>query len=93
MPEHPTIRSANRFCLHPKYRNKLPKRPKGEAKCEDEFESVINCLEKTEYNREACAPFVATLDGCMKKARSTRGSSTNYHIVKMIKNKYRLPPP
>lgn len=91
MPQKPVGRDDNPFGLNNKYKSKMPPKGTGGEKCSLEINTLYDCLENNDFDRGACSEYVDAVDSCMKMESMRRKPSTNYHMMRIIRNKYRIP--
>eukprot|EP01113_Clastostelium_recurvatum_P040738 TRINITY_DN6364_c0_g1_i1.p1 TRINITY_DN6364_c0_g1~~TRINITY_DN6364_c0_g1_i1.p1 ORF type:complete len:104 (+),score=7.12 TRINITY_DN6364_c0_g1_i1:36-314(+) len=92
MPVKHDDRDSNPYNLAPGFRWKLPRRPKMEAPCANIFMSLVDCYEANEFDKTKCADALRGFEECRKLNSGKKRFTLNYHLINMIKGKYRIAP-
>eukprot|EP01111_Echinosteliopsis_oligospora_P004922 TRINITY_DN1805_c0_g1_i1.p1 TRINITY_DN1805_c0_g1~~TRINITY_DN1805_c0_g1_i1.p1 ORF type:complete len:325 (+),score=92.31 TRINITY_DN1805_c0_g1_i1:281-1255(+) len=82
--------STNPYCLNKRYREKLPRREGGGVACMDEFNTYLECLEANDYETTPCEGLQLAHQRCLQSESGARRPSLAYHVMRMIKNNYKL---
>ncbi|EFA79476.1 putative mitochondrial protein [Heterostelium album PN500] len=88
----PQDRDDNPFKLSPRFKNKTIVTKREPRHCFDFVEVYAYCLNVNDFEISKCANQLKELEKCNKDmTQPRRESSFNYHLQRVIKNKYRIP--